>query len=288
MLDLLKPFLNDDDYKTLKNICLDNMVAYSIKKIFEKPEKASKYIALLKNNPTAVLIIAKAAENMSKYLNGNDYEKAFSIFFSALKALKDVQDKKSSYLLYPLIKDAVERRLSEGKFEDAARLVVEFQEFGFKDYIKKILFFILDLSEEDGLRALRILNMFPEDDITKEVKASILLEFGKKIALSNPQLGISKIEESLKIKDDPVAKLSLAEIYESIGKYNEALQCYLSVKNYPSVSNRIARLLMEWGEIEGDVRKLEEAKNYAENLILREEIERRIEKIKKNDRGETL
>ncbi|MCS7122127.1 MAG: hypothetical protein NZ895_05975 [Archaeoglobaceae archaeon] len=285
IVELLKPFLSSDDFKILKAICLDNMVTYSIKRIFEKPEKASKYVILLKDNPTAILLIAKAAENMSKYLDGQEYEKSFSIFFTALKALKNVQDKKIFNSTFLLIKDAIERRLNERRYEDAARLVVEFQDLGFKNYIKKILFFIIDLSDEDCVRALRILEMLPEDEVVREAKASILLELGKKLSLSNPQLGISKLEESLKLKDDPLTRLALAEVYENIGKYDEALNYYLSVASYPGVSNKIARLLMEWGEVESDLKKLEDAKNYADNSLLREEIERRIKKIGESKNG---
>ncbi|MET1125024.1 MAG: hypothetical protein ABWW66_07190 [Archaeoglobaceae archaeon] len=279
-LSALLNFLDKEDEKYFKAVSKDPIVAHSIKKIFERPEKAPKYMIVLKDSPLALFLIAKAAERISRYLNGEEEESVFGVFLSAANVLKQCADRKILQNVFSLLREAIEKRIAEGKYEDAARLVVEFQEFGFRSYVKKLLFFALEVSEEgDYTRALRILDLLPESEEVRDAKASILLEWGKQIAAANPEAGIKKIEESLKLRESPEARIALAEVYESIGDYRRAFTIYSSIKNYPGVSRRIARLLMEWGESEADVEKLSEAKLYADDPVLREEIERRMEKI---------
>lgn len=278
---ILMKFLDEEDARVLKSISSDSVLAHSIKKIFEKPENSAKYLIFLKDNPNGVYLVAKAADRLSRYLDGKDSEVVFGVFFSALKLLRDSGDKKTIQGLFSLLREAIEYRLANGRYEDAARLAVEFQDFGLKNYIKKILFFVFEVVENgDYLRAMRILDMLPKSEDILDVKASILLEWGKKLSLSIPEAGIKKIEESLSIRETEEAKLALAEVYENIGEYKKALSIYYSMKNYPGVAEKIARLLMEWGEIEKDLDKLYEAKNLTSNDLLREEIERRIIKIK--------
>ncbi len=278
----LSRFLDEEDEKILKAVSNDAIVAHSIKKIFERPEKVGKYMIVLKDTPTAVFLVAKAAERMSRYLSGDDEDRVFNVFITALKWLKDCSDRRTLQNMFSLIREAVERRLAEGNYEEAARLVVEFLDFGFRSYVKKILFFALEVSDEgDYRRAMRILDLLPESEDVIAAKASVLLEWGKNIAAANPEAGLKKIEESLELKDSPEARIAMAEVYESIGNYEKAYYIYLSLRNtYPGVDRKIARLLMEWGELEEDVEKLREAKNFAggdETLV--GEIERRMAKI---------
>ncbi len=283
----LSNFLDDDDIKLLKALSSDPIVVHSIKRIFELPEKVNKYLILLKDVPATVYLVAKIAERLSKYLDGEDESKCFGIFLAALRELKNCKDKKIVQNMFLLLKEAIERRLLEGKYEDAAKLVMEFQEFGFRSYIRKILFFALEVSEDgDYKRAMRILDLLPNTDEVIASKANVLLEWGKAIASSNPEAGLKKIEESLKLKETPEAKLAMAEIYENIGNYEKAYYIYTSLRSvYPGIDKKISRMLMEWGEETGDIEKLKEAYNLAiDDKILAEEIERRIKKLS-HDKG---
>jgi tetratricopeptide (TPR) repeat protein len=281
-MDSISNFVDEEDIKLLKALSNDPIVVHSIKRIFEHPEKSSKYLILLRDVPAAVYIVAKVAERLSKYLEGEDEAKCFGIFLTALRELKDCRERRLLQNMFLLLKESIERRLIEGKYEDAAKLVMEFQEFGFKSYIKKILFFALEVSEEgDYSRATRILDLLPETEAVIDAKASVLLEWGKTIAMSNPEAGLKKIEEALKFKDTPEVRIAMAEIYESMGNYEKAYFIYSSLRAvYPGIERKISRMLMEWGEETGDVEKLREAYNLAMgDRLLSEEIERRIKKI---------
>lgn len=275
-------FIDEDDVKVLKAIGSDPILLHSIKKIFDYPEKASKYMILLRDSPVAIYLVAKIAERLSRYLEGEDEAKCFAVFLTALRELKGCGDRKVLQNMFLLLKEAIERRLSDGKYEDAAKLVMEFQDFGFKSYIKKILFFALEVSEEgDYRRAMRILDLLPEMDAVRDAKASVLLEWGKSLALNNPEAAIKKVEESLKLKDTVDARLAMAEIYENLGNYEKAYFIYTSLRAlYPGIDRKISRMLMEWGEETGDIEKLKEAYNLAMgDRLLAEEIERRIKKL---------
>lgn len=275
-------FIDEEDVKVLKAIGSDPIVIHSIKKIFDYPEKANKYLILLRDSPVAVYLVAKISERLSRYLEGEDEAKCFAIFLTALRELRECGDRRILQNMFLLLKEAIERRLSDGKYEDAAKLVMEFQDFGFRSYIKKVLFFALEVSEEgDYRRAMRILDLLPETDAVIDAKASVLLEWGKSLAISNPEAGMKKIEDSLKLKDTVEARLAMAEIYESMGNYEKAYFIYTSLRSlYPGIDRRISRMLMEWGEETGDVERLREAYNLAMgDRLLAEEIERRIKKL---------
>jgi len=281
-IESIASFIDDDDVKVLKAISSDPIVLHSIKKIFDYPEKANKYLILLKDSPAAVYLVAKVSERISRYLEGEDEAKCFAIFLTALRELKDCGDRRILQNMFLLLKEAIERRLSDGKYEDAAKLVMEFQDFGFRSYIKKILFFALEVSEDgDYRKAMGILGLLPETDAVKDAKASVLLEWGKSLASSNPEAALKKIEKSLKLKDTVDARLAMAEIYENMGNYEKAYYIYTSLRTlYPGIERKISRMLMEWGEETGDVEKLREAYNLATgDRLLAEEIERRIKKL---------
>ena len=275
-------FLDREDIKILKAFSNDPIIIHSLKRIFEYPEKANKYLILLRDVPSTVYLVAKISERISRYLEGEDEAKCFNVFLTSLRLLKGCRDKRIIQNVFILLKEAIERRLIEGKYEDAAKLVLEFQEYGFKSYIKKVLFFALEVSEEgDYRRAIRILNLLPSSEEVIAAKASVLLEWGKSIAVSSPELGLKKIEESLKLKDSPEAKLAMAEIFENMGNYERAYYIYSSLKStYPGVEKKLSRMLMEWGDETNDVEKLREAYILAEDdKILVEEIMRRIKRI---------
>jgi len=281
-IESIASFVDDDDVKVLKAISSDPIVLHSIKKIFDYPEKANKYLILLKDSPAAVYLVAKVSERISRYLEGEDEAKCFAIFLTALRELKECGDRRILQNMFLLLKEAIERRLSDGKYEDAAKLVMEFQDFGFRSYIKKILFFALEVSEDGEYRkAMGILGLLPETDAVKDAKASVLLEWGKSLASSNPEAALKKIEKSLKLKDTVDARLAMAEIYENMGNYEKAYYIYTSLRTlYPGIERKISRMLMEWGEETGDVEKLREAYNLATgDRLLAEEIERRIKKL---------
>ncbi len=281
-VETLSNFLDDDDVKLLKAVSTDPITSHSLRRIFEHPEKVSKYMILLKDAPTTVYLVAKIAERLSKYLDEEDQSKCFGIFLTAMRELKNCKDRKIVQNMFLLLKEAIERRLMEGKYEEAAKLVMEFQDFGFKGYVKKILFFALEVSEDgDFKRAMRILELLPPSEEVAASKASVLLEWGKSLALRNPEAGLRKIEESLKHRETPEAKLAMAEIYEDLGNYEKAYYIYSSLRNvYPGIEKRISRMLMEWGEESSDIEKLKEAYNLAmDDKILAEEIARRIKKL---------
>ncbi|WP_202319469.1 tetratricopeptide repeat protein [Archaeoglobus neptunius] len=281
-IESIANFIDEDDVKILKALSSDPIVMHSVKRIFENPDKVGKYLILLRDAPAAVYIVAKVAERLSRYLDGEDEAKCFAIFLTALRELRGCNERKLLQNMFLLLKEAIERRLVEGKYEDAAKLVMEFQDFGFRGYIRKVLFFALEVSEDgDYRRAIRILDLLPGIDAVVDAKSSVLLEWGRALAMSNPEAGLKKIEESLRLKDTVEARLAMAEIYESMGNYEKAYFIYSTLSaSYPGIERKISRMLMEWGEETGDVDKLREAYNLAMNdRLLAEEIERRIKKM---------
>ncbi|MCX8172873.1 MAG: hypothetical protein N3D09_04600 [Archaeoglobaceae archaeon] len=278
----LDKFLDEEDQKILRALSKDPTTLQVLKKIFEEPEKAEKYIILIKDNYYALLFTTKLAERVAKYLDKDDEEKAMNIFFKGIEYMKEIKDRRAIQSVFSLLKEAIENRLALGKFETAAKLVSSFKEFGFNSYVKKILFHVIEVSEaKDFVRAIRILELLPANEDTMIVKAYVLLDWGKALAVSDPEAGLRKVEEAIKIKDIPSAKIAMAEIYESIGNYQKAYEIYSSLRNQPEIERKLLRLLIEWGEETRDVRKLEEAKILASNdLILAEEIERKIKKLK--------
>ncbi len=284
LMENLSRFLDEEDQKILKLLSKDPTVGQVLKKIFEEPEKAERYFILLKDNYFAVFLAAKLAERISRYLEGEDEEKALNLFFMGISYLTEFKERRAIQSVFSLLKDAIDSRISLGKFETAAKLVTSFREFGFSNYIKRLLFHSLEVSEsKDFARAIRILDILPENEDVKTVKAHILLEWGKTISASDPEAGLRRIEEALKIKDLIPARIAMAEIYESIGNYAKAYEIYSSLKNHPGVDRKLLRLLLEWGEESKDVAKLEEAKIFAAgDSFLVEEIERRIRKLKES------
>lgn len=280
-LAMFSKFLSEEDQKILKVVAKDKITFEVLKKLFEAPESAEKYLTLLKDNPNAILIATKIAESVGRYLSLEDEEKCLTIFLRAIEYMKEAKDRKSIYNVFNIVKEAVEGRIALGKYESASRLVNIFLNLGMNNYVKKLIFHAIKVAESgDFTRALRILNNLPPNEEVLTTKAYILVEWGRKIAVSDPQLGLRKVEEALKLKDLTSAKIAMAEIYENLGKYQEAYEIYRKMIEEPGVPAKLARLLMEWGEEEKDLKKLEEAKYLANDPIMVEEIERRIRKIK--------
>lgn len=281
-IEILSKFLDEDEQKILRSVAKDEIALQVLKKVFEEPEKAEKYLVLVEDNPYATFLTARLSEKIGRYLNGVDEERCLNVFLTAMNYLKERKDRKIIEKIFLILKDAIDSRITNGKFEIASKLVSSFLEFGLGGYVKKIAFHAIEVADAgDYSRAVRILDLLPQNDEVVKTKAYILLEWGQKISASNPELGIEKIEEALKLRNIPSARLIMAEIYENIGNYPKAYEIYSSLKDHPGVEKKIARLLMEWGEEEKDIKKLEEAKALVfDDPIMLEEIERKISKIK--------
>lgn len=278
---MFSKFLSEEDRTILRAVAKDKIAFEVLKKLFESPESAEKYLVLLKDNPNAVLIATKIAEGIGRYLDAEDEEKCLNVFLRAIEYLKETRDRKTAYEVFNVVREAIENRISLGKYESASKLVSIFLNLGMGSYVKKLVFHAIEIAEKgDFARALKILNNLPTSDEVLTTKAYILVDWGKNIAMSDPQLGLSKIEEALKYKELPSAKVAMAEIYENLGNYAKAYEIYSSMRNQPGINARLARLLMEWGEEESSVEKLEEAKELVNDPVMVEEIERRIRKIK--------
>ncbi|MEM4472716.1 MAG: hypothetical protein QXK03_03780 [Archaeoglobaceae archaeon] len=281
-VEIFEKFLNEEDRKIMEIVIKDQTAFEVIKKLFEDPENAEKYLILIKDNPHAVAIAAKLSESISRYLEGEEEDMCMRIFLRSLAFLGEFRDRKIPYDVFKIVKEAIDERIAIKKYESAAKLVNLFYNLGFKNYVKKLIFHAMEVSDVgDHSRAIRILNLLPFSEEVKMTKSYILVEWGKKLAASDPELALKKIEEALKIHEVPSAKLVMAEIFENLGNYPKAYEIYKSISDQPGIEKRLARLLMEWGEEEKDIRKLEEAKNLALcDPVLLEEIERRIRKIK--------
>jgi tetratricopeptide (TPR) repeat protein len=284
LIESLKEFLDEEDQKILRSLSKDLTVMQVLKKVFTEPEKAEKYLILIRDNYLALLLTTKLAERISRYLEKEDEEQALTIFLKGISYLNEMKDRRAIQTVFSLLKEAIDSRLNLGKYETAAMLVTRFRDFGFNSYVKRLLYHALEISESgDFPKAARILDLLPQNEDVLTVKSYILLEWGKSIAVSDPEAGLRKLEEAVKIRGLPAAKIAMAEIYESIGNYAKAYEIYSALKNQPEVERKLLRLLIEWGEETKDLRKLEEARSLAAgDTVLLEEIDRRIKKLKEN------
>ncbi|MEG9194427.1 MAG: hypothetical protein V6S10_03775 [Candidatus Methanoglobus sp.] len=284
LIESLKEFLDEEDQKILRSLSKDLTVMQVLKKVFTEPEKAEKYLILIRDNYLALLLTTKLAERISRYLEKEDEEQALTIFLKGISYLNEMKDRRAMQTVFSILKEAIDSRLNLGKYETAAMLVTRFRDFGFNSYVKRLLYHALEISESgDFPRAARILDLLPQNEDVLTVKFYILLEWGKSIAVSDPEAGLRRLEEAVKIKDLPATKIAMAEIYESIGNYAKAYEIYSALKNQPEVERKLLRLLMEWGEETKDLRRLEEARSLAAgDAVLLEEIDRRIKKLKEN------
>ncbi|MDW7990231.1 MAG: hypothetical protein RMH75_06175 [Archaeoglobaceae archaeon] len=275
-------FLSEEDQKILRTVIKDPVTHEVLKKLFEEPETAEKYLLLIKDNINAIFLAAKLAESIGRYLDGEDEEKCLNIFLRSIEYLKGIKDRKAVYSVFNLVREAIDNRITMEKYETASKLVNLFLELGFGSYLRKLVFHAIEIADSgDYARSIKILDNLPELEDVLTAKAYILVEWGKKLSVSDPELALSKVEEALKLREIPSAKLVIAEIFENLGNYPKAYEIYKSIKDQPSVEKRLVRLLMEWGEEEKDIKKLEEAKSFAYgDPLIFEEIERRIRKIK--------
>jgi tetratricopeptide (TPR) repeat protein len=284
LIESLKEFLDEEDQKILRSLSKDLTVMQVLKKVFTEPEKAEKYLILIRDNYLALLLTTKLAERISRYLEKEDEEQALTIFLKGISYLNEMKDRRAMQTVFSLLKEAIDSRLNLGKYETAAMLVTRFRDFGFNSYVKRLLYHALEISESgDFPKAARILDLLPQNEDVLTVKYYILLEWGKSIAVSDPEAGLRRLEEAVRIRGLPAAKIAMAEIYESIGNYAKAYEIYSALKNQPEVERKLLRLLMEWGEETKDLRRLEEARSLAAgDAVLLEEIDRRIKKLKEN------
>ena len=284
LIESLKEFLDEEDQKILRSLSKDLTVMQVLKKVFTEPEKAEKYLILIRDNYLALLLTTKLAERISRYLEKEDEEQALTIFLKGISYLNEMKDRRAIQTVFSLLKEAIDSRLNLGKYETAAMLVTRFRDFGFNSYVKRLLYHAIEISESgDFPKAARILDLLPQNEEILTVKSYILLEWGKSIAVSDPEAGLRRLEEAVRIRGLPAAKIAMAEIYESIGNYAKAYEIYSALKNQPEVERKLLRLLIEWGEETKDLRKLEEARSLAAgDTVLLEEIDRRIKKLKEN------
>ncbi|NHW24215.1 MAG: hypothetical protein HA489_08255 [Archaeoglobales archaeon] len=284
LIESLKEFLDEEDQKILRSLSKDLTVMQVLKRVFTEPEKAEKYLILIRDNYLALLLTTKLAERISRYLEKEDEEQALTIFLKGISYLNEMKDRRAIQTVFSLLKEAIDSRLNLGKYETAAMLVTRFRDFGFNSYVKRLLYHALEISESgDFPKAARILDLLPQNEEVLTVKSYILLEWGKSIAVSDPEAGLRRLEEAVRIRGLPAAKIAMAEIYESIGNYAKAYEIYSALKNQPEVERKLLRLLMEWGEETKDLRRLEEARSLAAgDAVLLEEIDRRIKKLKEN------
>uniref|UniRef100_A0A7J2TI42 Tetratricopeptide repeat protein n=1 Tax=Archaeoglobus fulgidus TaxID=2234 RepID=A0A7J2TI42_ARCFL len=281
-VEVLSKFLSDRDQKIFRAVIRDPIAFEVLKKLFEDPDNAEKYLILIRDNVHAIFIAARLAESIGRHLDEDDEEKCLNIFLRSLSYLDNFRDRKTAYDVFEIVREAVESRIVMKKYESASKLLSIFQNLGLKNCLKKLVFHAMEVADSgDHARAVRILDLLPNCDEVLSAKAYVLVEWGKKLSASNPEEALRMIEEALKIQDVPSARVIMAEIFENLGNYEKAYEIYKAIKNQPSIEKRLARLLMEWGEESKDLKKLEEAKFLAANdPVMLEEIERRIRKIK--------
>ncbi|RLI79003.1 hypothetical protein DRP05_05505 [Archaeoglobales archaeon] len=255
-------FVDDSDVKILRALARDKVAISSIMKIFENPEKAGKYLILIKNRPAAIYLVAKIAERISKYLNEEDAEKCFNLFLNSILMLKDVGDKAIRQKVFLLLKESMERRTKEEKFEELAKLLSEFYGLGFKSYLDSLLFSVSTLAErEEYQKAVNILNLI-NFDTANQLKSQILVEWAKNIIHNDPKKALKNLREALEIdKTNKDAILTLAKIYESMKDYERAVKVYEIVGTREAMY-KMAEVLKAWSyELEGKdaLEKLKEA-----------------------------
>ncbi|MBO8182215.1 MAG: hypothetical protein H0Z28_05405 [Archaeoglobus sp.] len=251
-------FLDYSDLKILRAVSRDETAATPILKIFENPENAGKYLVILKERPKALFVVAKLANRISKYFKGDEGRIIYNLFLKAVRMLKDHEDSWIKNAVFLLLKETIERKLKEGDFEEAASLVSEFKEYGFKNYFKKILLVSSELAEKgDFERAVSIINRLGPSSTVSELKTQIYLEWGKKlIELKDYHSAEIQLKEALRYASshDTLSEihLTLSTIYNRLGKFENAYNQILKIEPENPVEEikllrEAAKILIEWG-----------------------------------------
>ena len=252
-------FLDYSDLKILRAVSRDETASTPILKIFENPENAGKYLVILKERPKALFVVAKLANRISKYFKGDEGRVIYDLFLKAIRMLKDQEDAWTKNAVFILLKETIERKLKEGEYEEAASLVSEFQDYGFRNYLKKILLVSSELAEKgDFERAISIINRLSPSATVNELKTQIYLEWGKRLAdLKDFTSAEIQLKEALKYASshDTISEihLMLSNVYKKLGKFEQAYNRILKIEPENPVEEikllrEAAKLLMEWGK----------------------------------------
>jgi tetratricopeptide (TPR) repeat protein len=252
-------FLDYPDMKVLRAISRDETVSRPIVKIFENPRNAGKYLVILKERPKALFIVAKLANRISKYFKGEEEKIIYDLFLKAIKMIKDHKDPSIRNAIFLLLKETIKRKLEEGDYEGAASLISEFQEFGFKNYFKKILLISSELAEKGDFEgSISIVNRLGPSAIVNELKTQIYLEWGKRLMeLKDYVSAETQLKEALKYAKSNFTLseiyLMLSSTYKNLGKFEQAYNQLLKIEPENPVEEikllrEAAKLLLIWGK----------------------------------------
>ena len=291
-------FIDDADTKILRVLARDKVAISSIMKIFENPERAGKYMVLIKNRPTAIYLVAKIAERISKYLSDEDAKKCYNLFLKSVLMLKDVDDKTIRQKVFLLLRETMERRTREEKLDELAKLLSNFYNLGFKSYLDYLLFSASSLAEKgEYQKAVNILNLV-NFDTANQLKAQILVEWAKDLTKVDAEKALKNLREAIEIDEsNEEAILTLADVYGSMGEFERAIKVYGIVGDKEALYKTV-EVLRGWSsELEGKeaLDKLKEAyrlaieidNRLAEEIFnsIKEALERELKK--REEKGET-
>ncbi len=251
-------FLDYSDMKILRAVSRDETASKPIIKIFENPENAGKYLVILKERPKALFVVAKLANRISKYFKNDEGKIIYDLFLRSVRMLKNQKDAWIRNAIFLLLKETIERKLEEGDFEEAASLVSEFQEYGFKMYFKKILLVSSELAEKgDFERAISIVNRLGPSTTVNELKTQIYLEWGKRLMdLGDYSSAELQLKEGLRYakSHDTLSEIhtTLSKIYKRLGKFEQAYKQIMKIEPENPVEEikllrEAAKILMDWG-----------------------------------------
>jgi tetratricopeptide (TPR) repeat protein len=271
-------FLEPEDLKLLRILMRDDVTAASITRIFEDPENAGKYLVILKERPKALFIVAKIAERIERYLEGEEASLSFELFMKSLEYIKDTHDNALKLKILLLVRDTIIRKMKEKDYETAAILTSEFFDFGLKDCLKKLLLIVSDLSEDgEYSRAMRILNFLTPSSSINELKSHILEEWGKSLMAQGDYINaISRFTQAMRLTNRKDVLMNLADAYFKAEEFKKAYEAYsaieTSAKNEVEVLRKMSMLLNSWGEKlvnEGEYEKAVDKFNEAYQTAIR-------------------
>ncbi|AGK61010.1 hypothetical protein Asulf_01006 [Archaeoglobus sulfaticallidus PM70-1] len=257
-------FLDHQDIKLLRALSSDEEVVKSIEKVFEAPEYAGKYLVMLKDRPKALYIIAKLSERISRYFDGENRERVFELFLKSLRLISDLKDKSINQSVFFLVKEAIERRIDDGDYETAALLITEFYHFGFKSQLKRILFKVGEITEKgDFERAINILSRLKQNEVIRELKTQIYIEWGRRYMELKDYLAAEiQLKEALNFAENDLdvkeIKMLLYDALKNQNKFEDAMKQLETIDTSSPIEElkvlrEKAKLLLSWAEKSKDV-----------------------------------
>ncbi|MFP3909263.1 MAG: tetratricopeptide repeat protein [Archaeoglobaceae archaeon] len=247
-------FLEPEDMKLLRILMRDDVIATPITKIFEEPENAGKYFVLLKDRPKSLYLVAKIAERIEGYLDGDEARLSFELFMKSLEQIKCIQDKDLELKVYFLVRETIQKRIDNCEYENSAVLITELYDLGLKDLLKKLLLVVSDLSDSgEYSRAIKILNLLTPSESVNSLKSYILEEWGKSlISQGEYASAASRFMEGIRISNREELYLNLGDAYYKAEEFERAYDTYSSIegsyKNEIELLRRKSMLLNSWGE----------------------------------------